>query len=178
MNFPAGYEWLGGVGALPKMISEALKLYGTHEAPGAVNSPAIMSWARETKLNADGYNADAVPWCGLFLALVAQRAGYPFPKHPLWALNWQQFGTRSHQPLLGDVLAFVRSGGGHVGLYVGEDREAYHCLGGNTSDAVKIARISKTRLRAARSPIYRVGRPESSKPYVLAATGALSRNEA
>lgn len=175
---PAGYAWLDRVGTLPKMVTEGLKLYGTHEAPGSVNSPTIMAWAKETGLDRDGYTADSVPWCGLFLALIAQRAGYPFPKHPLWALNWQTFGERSNQPLLGDVLVFVRTGGGHVGLYIGEDKEAYHCLGGNTSDAVKVARIAKIRLRAARSPIYRVGRPESSKPYIVGAGGALSRNEA
>jgi uncharacterized protein (TIGR02594 family) len=148
------------------------------EAQGAANSPTILSWAAETGLNHDGYNADSVPWCGLFMALVAERAGYAFPAHPLWALNWQSFGTEEHQPLLGDVLVFVRPEGGHVGLYIGEDAAAYHVLGGNTSDAVKIARIAKTRLKAARAPLYKIGRPATAKPYVLASGGAaLSRDE-
>lgn len=178
MMYPKGYEWLGNVGQLPKMVNIALDLYGTVETPGTSNNPKIMAWAKETGLNHDGYNADSVAWCGLFMALVAQRAGYEFPNHPLWALNWQAFGEKAMQPLLGDVLVFVRPSGGHVGLYVGEDAAAYHVLGGNTSDAVKIARIEKTRLRSVRSPIYKIGRPASSKPYVLGSTGALSRNEA
>lgn len=175
---PKGYEWLGTVGQLPKMIEIALGLYGTLEAPGAVNSPVIMGWAVETGENHDGYTADSVAWCGLFAALVAKRAGYDAPAHPLWALNWLNFGKAAAQPCLGDVLIFVREGGGHVGFYIGEDHDAYHVLGGNTSDQVKIARIAKVRLRGARSPLFRVGRPASSKPYVLAPAGALSRNEA
>ena len=33
--------------------------------------------------------------------------------------------------MLGDILTFKRNGGGHVGLYVGEDKDCYHVLGGN-----------------------------------------------
>lgn len=174
---PERYEWLSGVGKLPKMVEIALGLYGTLERPGAVNNPTIMGWAAETGLSHEGYTADSVAWCGLFAAVVAKRAGYEAPAHPLWALNWLNFGKAAAQPCLGDILVFVRPGGGHVGLYIGEDHDAYHVLGGNTSDAVKIARIEKTRMRGARSPIFKVGRPASSKPYVLASHGALSRNE-
>jgi uncharacterized protein (TIGR02594 family) len=178
MKYPVGYEWLGTIGTLPKLITNALSLYGVHEAPGSVNSPAIMAWARATGLDRDGYTADSVPWCGLFMAYVAQLSSYPIPSHPLWALNWQAFGTKALQPVLGCVLVFLRNGGGHVGLYVGEDQSTYHVLGGNTSDAVQIARIDKKRLRAAREPAYRVGRPASARPYILAASGVISQNEA
>ena len=79
---------------------------------------------------------------------------------------------------LGDVLVFARpKGGGHVGLYVGEDETAFHVLGGNQSDAVSITRIAKTRCIAIRRPIYRE-QPASMAPVQLAATGAMSVNEA
>lgn len=178
MNYPKGYEWLGTVGTLPKTVSEALALYGAAEVAGSGNSPTIMAWAKETGLDHDGYTADAVPWCGLFAALVVRRAGYEAPKHPLWALNWKGFGGPAYQPLLGCVLVFLRDGGGHVGFYIAEDQQAYHVLGGNTSDQVKIARIDKKRLVGVREPLYRIGRPASAKPYVVAANGVLSRNEA
>ena len=172
-------DWLDTIGTLPRMIVEARRLVGTVERAGTANSPTILAWADETGLRAsDGYNADSIPWCGLFMAVVAQRAGYTYPKHPLWALNWKGFGTADHQPVLGDVLVFVRPGGGHVGLYLGEDKQAYHVLGGNTADAVGVARIAKTRMVAARAPLYRIGRPASARPYVLSAGGALSVNEA
>ncbi len=177
MTYPAGYEWLGRIGTLPKMVTEALKTVGVVETPGAGNNPTIMSWAKEVGVAVE-YTGDNVPWCGLLLALVAKRAGYEAPKHPLWALNWRGFGSEEHQPVLGDVLVFIRPQGGHVGLYLGEDQTAYAVLGGNTRDSVSIGWIEKIRLRAVRAPLYKIGRPASSKPYLLTRSGKLSRNEA
>lgn len=176
MNLPAQYRWLLTVGTLPRMVEEALKLFGTLEVSGARDNPIIMGWARETGLTPI-YTADAVPWCGLFAAVVAKRAGKAFPTSPLWALSWAGFGVDAGQPRLGDVLTFTRKGGGHVGLYVGEDATAYHVLGGNQGDKVCIARIEKARLYRARRPVY-TNRPASVQPYVLASMGGLSRNEA
>lgn len=172
---PARYAWLDQEPA-PRMLLEALKLYGTLEAPGAADNPTILKWAQEVGLQRT-YTHDAVPWCGLFMALVAQRAGKPIPDGPLWALNWATWGDASGQPMLGDVLVFVREGGGHVGLYVGEDRGAFHVLGGNTGDAVSIARIAKQRLHAARR-YYTIAAPPNVRPVLLAVSGALSTNEA
>lgn len=176
MILPLQYSWLEKLAPLPKMIDEALKLYGIHEGPGTVNNPVILGWAKEVGLE-KVYTADSIAWCGLFMALVAKRAGKVAPAGPLWALNWSKFGTSEGQPGLGDVLVFVRPGGGHVGLYVGEDQFAYHTLGGNTADSVSIARIDKHRLYATRRPVYSIAQPATVKPYVLAATGALSTNE-
>lgn len=175
-KLPSTYRWLETVGVLPRMVQEALKLYGTIETPDAGNTATIMDWAKETELG-KVYTADAIPWCGLFMAVVAKRAGKSYPSTPLWALSWSKFGEKAGQPRLGDVLVFKRPGGGHVGLYVGEDSSCYHVLGGNQSDAVTITRIRKDRLYAVRRE-YKIGMPASAKPYVLAATGGISDNEA
>jgi len=77
----------------------------------------------------------------------------------------------------------VRSGGGHVGFYVGEDdrtvsgKPCYHVLGGNQSDAVTIARIDKDRMRACRQ-FFRNGKPDNVRPVILAARGKISEDEA
>lgn len=182
MGLPAAYAWLG-MEPGPKMLTEALKQLGTVEIPGTANSPVIMGWAKELGLTSQ-YSQDSIPWCGLFLAIVAKRAGKPVVASPLWALNWAKFGTpvtvgdAPHAPALGDVLTFKRDGGGHVALYVGEDSEAFHVIGGNQSDAVTITRIAKARLHAARRPIYAVGQPANVRVIKLAPTGGLSNNEA
>lgn len=170
------YRWLNSVGPLPRMVVEGLRLLGTVETPGQGNNPTILAWAKETGLQRV-YTADSIPWCGLFMAVVAQRAGKPLVSSPLWALSWSKFGTAGGQPRLGDILTFKRNGGGHVGLYIGEDSTCYHVLGGNQSDAVTITRIRKERLHAVRRH-YAIGMPASAKPYVLAATGVVSENEA
>jgi uncharacterized protein (TIGR02594 family) len=172
---PMEYRWLEEIQQPPRMVVEALKLYGTLETPGARTNPTILAWAKEVGLTRV-YTADSIPWCGLFMAVVAKRAGKSWPSTPLWALSWSKFGERAGQPRLGDVLTFIRPGGGHVGLYIGEDRDAYHVLGGNQSDAVTITRIAKTRLQQARRQ-YKV-MPASAQPIVLAGNGALSHNEA
>lgn len=174
---PKNYAWLDTAGQLPRMIVEARRLVGTVETPGVKDNPVIIGWAKEIGGASQRlYTADSVAWCGLFMAVVAKRAAKTPPDQPLWALNWRNFGTAAGQPALGDVLTFMRDQGGHVGLYIGEDQTTYHVLGGNQSDQVCFARIDKTRLRAARRPVYRT-MPTSVRPYILKAQGAVSTNE-
>lgn len=174
MTLPDRYAWLAQEPG-PRMLVEALKLFGTVEGPGTEDNPIILGWARELGLER-AYDHDVVPWCGLFMALIAKRAGKAVPKQPLRALNWATWGEES-DPVLGAVLVFKRDGGGHVAQYVGEDRDAFHCYGGNQSNAVTIRRVAKSRLHACRS-FYEVGPPPNVRRIRLAIDGALSTNEA
>jgi len=135
-----------------------------------------MGWAKELGLE-KVYTADSIPWCGLYAAVVIHRAQRPVVDQPLWALNWNKFGVRVTEPMLGDVLTFTRKSGGHVGFYVGEDATAYHVLGGNQGDKVCVSRIAKSRLSQARRPQYN-SQPTNIRKVVLASNGALSTNEA
>lgn len=181
MKLPPNYEWLNQIGTLPRTIQVALSLLGTHELNGKGSNPTILAWRDE--LNTAGikisdYTDDDIPWCGLFAAIVAHRAGKTVVKDPLWARNWVAFGNRTKQPALGDCLVFERQGGGgHVTWYVGEDDDCYHCLGGNQSDQVGFTRVEKHRLIMARRPTY-VNQPNSVKAYRLKSTGKFSTNEA
>lgn len=177
MALPIKYAWLQQEGA-PKMIVEALKEYGTIEAPGAANNQKIIDWASEVGGSVDDvYKADSIPWCGLFMAVIAKRAGKEAPKSPLWALSWSNFGVGVEEAMLGDVLVFVRKGGGHVALYVAEDSKAYHTLGGNQSDQVCITRMPKERLYAIRRPIYSIAQPGNVRKIFMDSTGVISTNE-
>lgn len=179
--FPKGYEWLGGVGLLPRTITEALALHGVAEVVGKGSNRTIMGWRDELNLagvRITGFSDDDIPWCGLFAAIVAHRAGKAVPENPLWARNWAKFGVPQERPGLGDVLVYERAGGGgHVNYYIGEDTHAYHGIGGNQANRANITRIAKSRCIAVRRPIYSHA-PASVRPFQLAAAGALSRNEA
>jgi uncharacterized protein (TIGR02594 family) len=164
----------------PLMVAEAMKFVGLKEIKGKVNNKTILGWANEIGGKvADIYKSDEIAWCGLFIAILAFRTKRVLPKDPLWALNWNTFGNRveKEDAMLGDVLVFVRNGGGHVGLYVGEDKTAYHVLGGNQNDEVSVTRIVKSRLYGVRRPTYK-NQPVSVKKYHLSASGKLSNNEA
>ena len=159
MNLPNEFEWLNAEQG-PRMIKEALALFGIEEDLSPRNNPRIMAWADEIGGNVDQvYVADAVPWCGLFMAIVAKRASKQVVKDPLWALNWGTFGKYTEIPMLGDVLVFNRitpdgKKAGHVGLYVGESDTHFWVLGGNQSDCVCIKAIEKQRLYVCRRPNY------------------------
>ena len=179
MTLPAEYAWLVTYTAdgHPKMVVEALKLFGIHEGPADADNPTILAWAQELGL-AGVYRHDSTPWCGLFMALVATRAGYGRPAAPLWALNWStwQNAVGVSNAEFGDVLVFVRPGGGHVGIYIGEDSSCFHVLGGNEGDQVEIARIPKFRAKYAQRPLYTL-KPRQVKQIRLAPAGGISSNE-
>lgn len=185
IKLPKYYEWLNGYKA-PKMLVEALRHFGTLEVPGKGNNSTILKWAEEIGGKvANVYVADEIPWCGLFMAIVAKHSNYEVPKEPLWALNWGTFGTyiKNTEAMLGDVLVFVRktstgAKAGHVGMYIGEDEECFHVLGGNQSDQVCITRLKKNRLYAVRRPLFKVGQPTEVKKVYLSAIGSISKNEA
>ena len=173
---PKAYAWLADEKG-PKMLTEALRHHGVQETAGAGNTPVIMRWARELGGDvAKVYKADSIPWCGLFVAYLAMIAGKSLPASPLWARAWASWGKPSPEPGLADVLVFVRPGGGHVGLYAGEDRESYHVFGGNQGDGVNIKRIAKFRCIAVRRHYRTV--PANVRPVFMAANGPLSTNEA
>lgn len=161
----------------PKVITEAVKLYGTREIVGKQHSQEILSWAKQIGLE-KAYTNDEIPWCGLFVAVVTFRAGFGFVNNPLWARNWNNFGTKQSIAMLGDVLVFTRpGGGGHVGFYVGEDPTCYHVLGGNQANMVNTTRILKSRCIGIRRCDWKIAQPANVRVIKLSSTGQISQNE-
>ncbi len=162
----------------PKIITEAVKLYGTKEIVGKQHSKEILGWAKELGLEKT-YTADEIAWCGLFVAIVVKRAGYSVVENPLWAKNWNNFGTKQTTAMLGDILIFTRpGGGGHVGIYVGEDSTCYHVLGGNQSNMVNSTRILKSRCIGIRRCEWQIKQPSNVRVIKLNSDGTVSQNEA
>lgn len=176
MNIPDKYKWLLNEPG-PKMIKEFLAIYGTKETIGEADNPVILDWAKELGLK--DYTHDSIAWCGLEMAIVAKRAGKPVVKDPLWAANWLNFGVKVPigEAMLGDVLVFKRTGGHHVALYIAESKDYFHCGGGNQSDAVSFAMISKDRCIGVRRPIY-TEKPANVRKIFMDQSGIISHNEA
>lgn len=159
-------------GPLP-WITEAKSALGRHEAR---DRSWLMDW-----LNRDGRSLgdpSKYPWCGDFVETCI-RIGLPdepllgaLGTNPYWARNWLLFG-QTVQPITGAVLIFERGSGGHVGFAFGQDDTHFYVLGGNQSDAVTIARITKSRLLGARWPAtypLRLQRLPTMKPGGFLAT--------
>lgn len=186
MTLPDRYMYLYREGG-PPMLLEALKLFGVKELAGQANNPVIIAWAQEVadtdevgEWLADFYREDSTPWCGLFMAVVAKRAGAKVFNKCLSARAWESWGEPASEPMLGDVMVFWRksrdSGFGHVGLYVGEDQDAYHILGGNQGDEVCVTRLTKDRFVCARRQKLN-GLCLTIRKIELDAFGPVSRNE-
>lgn len=186
-DLPDRYAWLRSEPA-PRMLREALALHGVLEAKGSPSNPEIMQWAQEVsrapgmKWLGSWYSGDDVPWCGLFLGVVALRAGKTVRSGLLSARDWAKWGDAvSGPPKLGDVLVFwrgsIHGANGHVGIYAAEDDEAYHVLGGNQGDRVSIQRVAKARLLAARN-FYHTRQPANCRQVFMGPDGPLSQNEA
>ena len=182
MNLPEQYKGLSEIGQLPRIIQTGLQFLGLQEVVGKGSNKTILSWRDELNqagVKISGYSDDDIPWCGLFAAFVVLKArgAAEVVKDPLWARNWAKYGVKADTGSLGDVLVFVRNGGGHVGFYIGEDAVCYHVLGGNQSNKVSITRIDKSRCIAIRRPPYHT-RPATAKPFKVSAKGKPSTNEA
>ena len=165
----------------PAWLLAARAELGTREAPSSANNPTIMGWAKRlgTKVLGIAYNADSVPWCGLFVAACVAEDGVTPAPIAVRAKSWATWGLNIRPERIAPeaVLVFQRPSGGRVSFYVGEDRTAYHVLGGNLSDRVSIVRIEKSRCIARHWP---VGRRVLDSPHAITATAGmpLSRNEA
>lgn len=172
--FPQRYEYLKKEPA-PKLLLEALKMFDVKEDLSKESNPTILAWAKECGLD-KVYSNDSIPWCGLFMAVIVLRTGRVLPDSPLWALSWAKFGIEVKTPMLGDILVFTRKGGGHVAIYVGEDKYYYHILGGNQSDKVCIVRKSKKELFKAVRPNY-ISQPKNVRRIFVSPNGDISSKE-
>lgn len=160
---------------LPWVIEQGLKLLGTMEIVGRRHNPTIIQWGVDVGLGRV-YTNDEIPWCGLYVAIVCQRAKKEIVVNPLWARNWAKFGVKVYEAGLGDVLVFKRGSGGHVGFYIGENSTHYYVLGGNQNNQVSITKIRKDRTLAIRRPKYN-NQPKSVRPYYLNGYAPETTNE-
>jgi uncharacterized protein (TIGR02594 family) len=165
----------------PVWLREARRFMGLKEVAGAGSNSLIMSWAKALGgWVARYFTHDGIPWCGLFIGhiMAATLPEELLPSNPLSAKAWTGFGRALTVPAIGAVMVFTRTGGGHVGLYLGETATAYRILGGNQSDSVSVTWIAKTRLAAIRWPAT-VAAPVTGGRIHLKADGSpLSINEA
>lgn len=159
----------------PAWMTEARRLIGVKEVPGAADSPVIMKWAKDMD---QWYPDDATAWCGLFVAHCMRIGAPDVPQdfNRLGAREWLKYGAECN-PGYGAIAVFSRPGpswAGHVGFIVGEDAGTWHILGGNQSDMVNVTRVSKSRALGYRCPPGFTPNP-NLKPVT---TGDLSVNEA
>ena len=178
------FKFLEEIGTLPVLVSTGLQFLGVKEIPGAQSNPVILQMAKSLGIEKI-YTNDDTSWCGLFMSYLFFLTGKPFPDlkgdqynylRAAWFLGYGNEVQKGSE-MLGDVCIFKRPGGNHVGLIIAESEKTFFVLGGNQSNSVNIAEISKSRLLQCRR-LYRTSVPSSVKKYTLSTTGTVSTNEA
>ncbi len=180
MRISNDYAWLGSVSDAPLMIKEAVRIgkLNTNEIPGPKSNLEILKLAEIAGVR-NIYTNDDTAWCAVAMCAICVLANKEIPFSAfdrLRAKSFLRFGKKASAPMFGDVLVFTRTGGAHVGLYVGEDKDCYHIAGGNQSNQFNVIRIIKSRLTEARRPNY-INQPKSVKKVFLSPIGAVSENE-
>ncbi len=146
MSLPDKYKWIDTIGVLPKLVAAGLQYLGVREVVGKGSNPVIMDMAKGLGID-DIYKDDDTAWCGLFMSHLFRITGKPAldikgdKYNYLRAAKYAEWGRKVAEPEFGDVLVFSRTGGGHVGLCVGESKDTYFVLGGNQSNGVTVARF-------------------------------------
>lgn len=158
---------------LPRWLKTAKKFDGLREVPGPRHNSTILGWLESLRA---WWRDDETPWCGVFVAYCMKESGLPYPKLYMRAKAWADYGSLLRPDRLspGAILVFDRTGGGHVGFYVGEDAGFYYVIGGNQSNAVNVMKLGKSRLIASRWP---KGEPVLGRPVQMKG-GVVSTNEA
>ena len=144
---------------MTQWMTEARKHIGLREVPGVANNRTIMGWADRLGARVLGikYDADATPWCGLFVAWCVSQAGLKPPGISIRAKAWADWGEPlslvATRPPAGAIAVFGRDGGGHVGFVESINADgSLNILGGNQGDAVNVRRFGRDRLIALRWP--------------------------
>ncbi len=157
----------------PLWLAEARSDIGVRELPGAPTAPRISDWL--AKLGA-WWRDDETPWCGTAVAAWMMAAGVARPQHWYRAKAWADWGQKLRDPIHGCVVVFERTGGGHVGLVVGQTSIGdLLVLGGNQGDAVNVRSFPRTRAIAYRWP---PGQDLPARPELPVGAAPLSRSEA
>jgi len=173
--------------AEPTWLAIARRSLGVAEIPGPKSNGWIRDMWHRLKGGAwywkhFGSDDSLLPWCGAFVAHAMQAAGIEYPKQYASAKAWLDWGTPLVRPVLGCIVVFDRSGGGHVGFVVGRDSQTRNLLvlGGNQGDRVSIAPFASSRIAGFRwPPGLAVPAPFEASIPILASNGEpLSTNEA
>ena len=154
----------------PLLLRVARLCVGLTEYPGSASNPVILQWARDIGAPS-WYTHDGQSWCAVAANRWALACGYPMAGtgfELIRARSFEHWGQAVSKPILGAILVFQRTGGAHVGLYLGERAGEFRVLGGNQGNAVREDWWPKRKLTAMRWPAG-VDLPTSG-PVLITAT--------
>lgn len=119
----------------PPWVNLALAELGQAEVPGGEHNRRILEYHARTSLRA---KTDETPWCASYVSWVLEQSEI-ISAHSARAMDYATWGQPLATPALGCVVVLRRTGGGHVGFWMGERDGKVLVLGGNQGNRVSIA---------------------------------------
>lgn len=137
---------------IPLWIDLAKSQLGVKEVEGKKNNPDILKYHEATTLKAQD---ETVAWCSAFINWCFQACGADKGTRSAAARSWLKWGkeVKLKDAMIGDVVIFSRGNSswqGHVAFYLNHDDTWVEVLGGNQSDAVSVAKYSRSKLLGVR----------------------------
>ena len=155
-----------------KWITEAKKYIGEMEIKGPRHNPLILQFWKDIKRG--GIKDDETPWCAAYVGAMLERVGIKSTRFE-GASSYLNWGVELKDPVVGCIVVFSRTGGGHVGFVVGRTASGdLMVLGGNQSDAVNISSFSTDRVKGYRWPVNEALPADKTLPIL---TGKRSTSE-
>lgn len=139
------------------MVLSALENYLVTEIPGlSNNNPEIIRFF--TEIGQRWVHTDETAWCSAFINYLAKINNIEM-SGKLNARSWLRVGEDIFEPEVGDIVVFwrehpVNSWKGHVGLFIAQEDDFIHCLGGNQSNQVNITKYPEHRVLGFRRLHY------------------------
>lgn len=130
------------------ILDTAFSQLGIRELPGIEkNSPEIMKYF-ET-MGEKWVKTDETAWCSAAMNWICMVNGLEH-SGKLNARSWLNVGRKTKIPKPGNIVVFWRSSidswKGHVGIFLNDDGNYIHCLGGNQSNEFRISLYPKKRV--------------------------------
>lgn len=157
----------------PLWIREAFKHDGLPEIKGGTHASEIVQFWKDIKRG--GIKDDETPWCAAFVGAMLERVGIRSSRFES-AKSYLQWGQNLSTPVVGCIVVFSRSGGGHVGFVLGKDAQGNILVwGGNQADAVNLRAFPVSRVTGYRWPS---GVPVPEEPLPVLDKAIFSTSEA
>ena len=131
---------------------------GVKEIPGAEDNPYIVEAHGHTSLAAKD---DETPWCSSIVCLWMEKSGIRSTRSAA-AASWRTWGRELEHGIPGCVVVMTRTGGNHVGLYLGEDSQGVYMVGGNQDNMVCVRRYPWSLITNFRYPTEAEGWREAA----------------
>jgi len=131
------------------ILLKAISQIGVGEIAGKKSNKQIETYHKFSTKNNDRGSNESVSWCSSFLCWVVETCGFHSTNSKM-ARSYEKWGEKVTTPIPGDIVTFwrksLKSGYGHVAVFLLKKGKYIYVLGGNQSDEVNVTRYKTDKI--------------------------------